>query len=155
METHERIKDYRTIGGWLMLLQIFIILNGISWLRNLQLFYGLLGEKEKLMNEMQVADTSLYTSFIYFEIASAIIMLMFTAALIYFMFRRTKMFKLFMIIYLVVEIILELIVFFVYGSLTQTQGGLPVEKLIFTTVIAALITFYIMTSERVKLTFIK
>lgn len=41
----------RTLGGWLIAIQVFIILNAISWVTNLQLYYKLLGEKEILIKE--------------------------------------------------------------------------------------------------------
>ncbi|RPI17524.1 MAG: DUF2569 family protein [Ignavibacteriae bacterium] len=155
MDKQEKVKDYKSIGGWLMVLQVFILLNGISWLRNIQLFFGLLGEKEKLIDEMHISAPGAYTAFIYFEIVAAIVMLLFTITLIYYMFKMAKVFKLLVIIYVAVEVVLEFLVYFLFGPMLQTIGSIPVEKMAFSVVIAGLITFYILTSIRVKETFVR
>jgi hypothetical protein len=155
MNLLEKEKDYKSLGGWLMALQVFILLNGISWLRYLQLYFGLLSEKDKLISDMHISTPAVYTSFIYFEITSAVVMLLFTVALIYYMFRMAKLFKLLMILYVSLEVVLEFAVYFIFGSMLQSIGSLPVEKMAFTVVIAGMIVYYILKSERVKLTFIK
>lgn len=154
MDYSEKEKNYKSLGGWLMVLQVFILLNGISWLRNLQLYFGLLDEKNKLISDMHISDPSAYVSFIYFEIVSAVVMLLFTAVLIYFMFKMASIFRILMIIFVTVEVLLELTVYFIYGSMLQSIGAIPVEKMVFTVVIAGMIIYYMSKSERVMKTFI-
>jgi hypothetical protein len=145
---------YYSLGGWLIPLQVFIILNGISWFRNLELFIGLLNEKDKLMETIHAQDPSIYMSFIYFEIVTAVVMLIFTIAMFYFMFRRYKLFKLLTIIYFITEVILEAAVIFIFSSRMEGIGAVPVEKIYFTAAIALLVIVYIIKSKRVELTFI-
>jgi hypothetical protein len=144
---------YYSLGGWLIPLQVFIILNGISWFRNLELFLGLLNEKDKLMETLHTQDPSIYVSFIYFEIVTAIVMLAFTAALFYFMFRRYKLFKMLTIIYFITEVILEAAVIFIFSSRMEGITAVPVEKIYFTAAISLLVIMYIIKSKRVHLTF--
>ncbi len=150
----EEKTNFKSLGGWLIPLQVFIILNGISWFRNLELFMGLLNEKDKLIDKLHSSDPSVYLSFIYFEIITAVVMLAFTVALFYFMFRRYKLFKLLTIIYFITEVILEAAVIFIFSSRMDGIGAIPVEKIYFTAAISLLVIIYILKSRRVELTFI-
>lgn len=150
----EQKTDFKSLGGWLIPLQVFIILNGISLFRNLELFMGLLNEKDKLIDKLHASDPSIYLSFIYFEIITAVVMLAFTAALFYFMFRRYRLFKLLTIIYFITEVILEAAVIFIFSSRMEGIAAVPVEKIYFTAAISLLVIIYILKSRRVELTFI-
>ena len=95
------LKGINSISGWLMVVQVFIILNAIEWIRNLEIFYGLLGEKDKLIQSQGITDPMLYNSFIYYEIIVSIIFAAFSIVLVYYMFKRSRIFPVLFIVYLV------------------------------------------------------
>src|SRR5688572_18241212 len=70
----EKQINTRTLGGWLILIQIFIILNAISWVGNLQMFYGIYGEKDTLIKAQNIQDPGLYNAFIYYELAMSLLL---------------------------------------------------------------------------------
>lgn len=155
MEENKNVKkiDTRTLGGWLILIQVFIILNAFSWLSNLQLYYKLLGEKDQLIKDKGVSDPSIYITFIYYELASSLVFTFGTFAVFYYFFKRNTYFPLIMTIYLVAEVLVEGLSFLFFAHLAGDRS-LMWQKLIFSTVIAVLIIVYLRISKRVKVTFI-
>lgn len=149
----EKQINTRTLGGWLILIQIFIILNAISWVGNLQLFYGIYGEKDKLIKAQNITNPSLYTAFIYYELAASIIFTFGAFLVFYYFFKRNIRFPLIMIVYLIAEVLSEGLSFVVFGSMIPDKS-LIYQKFGFTVVIAAAIIVYLRVSKRVKLTFI-
>src|SRR5438045_507747 len=97
--------NVRTLGGWLMAVQVFIILNALSWLRNLQVFYGLYGDKDNLIRTEGASNPSLYNTFIYFELASSIVFTFLSFMAFYYFFKRNSYFPLLMTVYLILEIL--------------------------------------------------
>ena len=143
----------RTLGGWLILIQIFIILNAISWLKNLQIFYGLLGEKDTLMKSQNITDTSLYNTFIYYELAASLVFTFLSFVVFYYFFKRNRNFPLMMTIFLILELIAELVSLLLFGNLAADSTFMW-QKIIFSFVIAVLMIVYLRISKRVKLTYI-
>jgi hypothetical protein len=145
--------DTRTLGGWLILIQVFIILNAFSWLNNLQLYYKLLGEKDQLIKDKGVSDPSIYITFIYYELASSLIFTFGTFAVFYYFFKRNSYFPLIMTIYLAAEVLVEGLSFLLFSSIAG-ESALIWQKLIFSAVISVFIIIYLRVSKRVKVTFI-
>lgn len=142
-----------SLGGWLIPIQIFIILNAISWIKNLQIFYNLLSEKQTLINQKPLDMMKLTEFFIYYELAVSLIFSFFSFAVFYYFFKRNKLFPILMITYLILEIILETVSLIIFRNLYEDYNFI-IQKFIFTIVIASLIILYLLKSERVKLTFI-
>ena len=149
----EKEINTRTLGGWLIPVQIFIILNAMSWLKNLQIFYGLLGEKDALIKSQNISDPSLYNAFVYYELAASLVFAFLSFAVFYYFFKRNRHFPLMMIVFLVIEIIAELLSILIFGSIINDTSFIW-QKIIFSFVIAVLIIVYLKISKRVKLTFI-
>lgn len=145
--------DTRTLGGWLILIQVFIILNAFSWLNNLQLYYKLLGEKDRLIKDKGVADTSIYTAFVYYELAASLVFTFGTFAVFYYFFKRNRYFPLIMTIYLAAEVLVEGLSFLLFRSIAG-DSALIWQKLIFSVVISIFVIVYLRVSKRVKVTFI-
>lgn len=153
MDKEEKKINTRTLGGWLIPVQIIIILNAISWIGNLQIFYRLLGEKDILIKDKNLTDTSVYSTFIYYELAASLVFAFSAFVVFYYFFKRNRYFPLIITIYLIAEIIVEGLSFLLFGSLAN-DPALMWQKLIFSFVIAVLIIGYLRVSKRVKLTFI-
>lgn len=149
----EKQINTKQLGGWLILIQIFIILNAISWVGNLQLFYGILGEKETLIKAQNIADPGFYTAFIYYELAASIIFTFGAFMVFYYFFKRNRLFPVLITVYLVLEVISEGLSFLIFGSMIPDKT-LIYQKFGFTLVIAIAIIIYVRISKRVKLTFI-
>lgn len=146
--------NVRNLGGWLMAVQVFIILNALSWLRNLQVFYGIYGDKDNLIRTSGAANPSLYNTFIYFELASSIVFTFLSFMTFYYFFKRNRYFPLIMTGYLILEILVDTISYFTFIPITGQQDIIW-QKLIFSSVVAVLLIVYLRISERVKLTFTK
>lgn len=153
LQMAEKEINTRTLGGWLILIQIFIILNAISWIGNLQTFYSLYGEKDTLIKAQNIADPSSYNAFIYYELAASLLLTFGAFMVFYYFFKRNRNFPLMMTVYLIVEVISELLSLFLFGSLIPDKT-IIYQKLAFTVVIAVSIIIYLRVSKRVKLTFI-
>lgn len=149
----EKEINTRTLGGWLILIQIFIILNAIMWVKNLQLFYDILGKKEILVKEQSAADPSTYFAFIYYELGMSLLLTFGAFVVFYYFFKRNKNFPLIMTIYLITEVVIEGLSFLIFGHLIPDKT-LIYQKFGFTFVIAAAIIVYLRVSKRVKVTFI-
>lgn len=143
----------RTLGGWLIAIQIFIILNAISWVKNLELYYRLLGEKEILIKEKNLSDPTMLNIFFYYELAASLVFTFLAFVVFYYFFKRNKLFPLLMIIYLVFEVAIEAISLLIFGHLSNNPE-LMMQKLAFSLVIASAMIIYLKRSERVKQTFI-
>ena len=143
----------RTLGGWLIAVQAFIILNAISWVGNLQLYYKLLGDKDILIKEKPQSDASLLNIFVYYELATSLVFTFLAFVVFYFFYKRNQRFPLYMTIYLIAEVVIEAISYFVFGHLAA-DPVIMLQKLAFSAVIAAAIIIYLRRSERVKQTFI-
>lgn len=152
-EQDPKIKGINNLGGWLSVVQIFIILNAFGWIRNLQLFYGLLGEKDKLIQTQKPPDPSLYSFFIYYELAASFIFIFLSVYLIYYMFKRSKYFPVMFIVYLILDLLAEALVLVLFSSVAETPL-IAEEKLIVGAAVALLLIVYVKVSKRVKLTFI-
>ena len=156
MENNRSAKkeiNTRTLGGWLIAVQAFIILNAISWVGNLQLYYKLLGEKDLLLKQKPPQDASMLNIFIYFELASSLVFAFLCFVVFYFFYKRNRNFPLMMIIFLIAEIIVEGLSYILFSHLSN-DPVLMLQKLAFSAVVAAAIIVYLKRSERVKQTFI-
>jgi hypothetical protein len=153
MQESEKQINTRTLGGWLIPIQVFIILNAMSWLRNLQVFYGLLGEKDILIKGMKITNPNLYVNFIYYELAVSLVFTFLSFVVFYYFFKRNRYFPLMMTLFLILEVIAESVSFILFSSL-GTQQDMMIQKLIFKGVVSVLIIVYLRISKRVKLTFI-
>ncbi len=153
-ELNEKNKSINSVGGWLMAVQVFIFLNAYGWIRNFQIFSGLLSEKDKLIQSQGIADPALYNFFIYYELAASIIFTVFSIALIYYMFKRAKLFPMLFVIYIILDLLTDALVLFFFGSVSESPEIIK-QKLIFSFVITILLISYIRFSKRVKETFIK
>jgi hypothetical protein len=149
----EKEINTRTLGGWLILIQIFIILNAISWAGNLQVYYKLLGDKDNYLKEKGITNTGTYTAFVYYELAASLLFTFGAFAVFYYFFKRNTYFPLIMTIYLIIEVITETVSFFLFSHLS-TDPSLMIQKLAFSAVIAIFVIVYLRISKRVKLTFI-
>jgi hypothetical protein len=149
----EKQINTRTLGGWLILIQIFIILNAISWVGNLQMFYGIYGEKDTLIKAQNIQDPGLYNAFIYYELAMSLLLTFGAFLVFYYFFKRNKNFPLIMTVYLIIEVAAEGLSFLLFGSMIPDKA-LIYQKFGFTFVIAVAIIIYLKVSKRVKLTFI-
>ena len=143
----------RTLGGWLIAVQAFIILNAISWVGNLQVYYKLLGEKDVLIKEKPAADAGLLNTFVYFELAASLVFAFLCFVVFYYFYKRNRNFPLIFIIYLVAEIIVEAVSYLLFAHLSN-DPVLMLQKLAFSTAIAVVMIVYLKRSERVKQTFI-
>lgn len=149
----EKEINTRTLGGWLILIQIFIILNAISWVGNLQTYYGLYGEKDILIKKENISDPALHNTFIYYELASSLLFAFGAFVVFYYFFKRNRHFPLIMTIYLILEVIAETLTVIIFSSIIPDKN-IIYQKLAFTAVIAVSIIVYLKVSKRVKLTFI-
>lgn len=140
---------YKRLGGWLGVLQVALLVNAFSWLRNVQLFLGL---KEEFGNK--ISTEVIRMNFIWFELISSFVMLGFSAIVIYYFMKRKIVFKILILVYLAFEVIVELLVFFLFAGLTTNQE-FGLYTLLFKVVIAGLIAGYILKSERVQKTFVE
>ena len=146
------LKGINSISGWLIAVQVFIILNAFGWIRNLELFFGLLGEKDKLIESQKIADPFLYNAFIYYEIAASVIFTVFSVAVVYYMIKRAEFFPTMFIIYIVLNLAVEAFVLVIFNTVSETPL-ITAEKLVFSVVIGAILIIYIKFSKRVKQTF--
>jgi hypothetical protein len=153
MQPKEKNINVRTLGGWLIPVQILIILNALIWLKNLQTFYALLGEKDNLIKAQNSINASLYNTFIYFELASSILFTFLSFAIFYYFFKRNKFFPLMMTIYLFLELVIDTASYFIFMPITGQQD-IVWQQLIFRAVVAVLVIIYLRVSLRVKMTFI-
>lgn len=150
----KKILNYNSLGGWLIPIQIFLILNSISWLKVFTVFLGLLGEKDKLSETYGALDPSQSLFFIYYELISSVVLVSLSIVTIYYFFRRSRYFKPLMIIYLILDFLVQLISYFLFGSQMAEQSHI-LQKLAFSFVISLLISVYIIMSMRVRSTFVK
>lgn len=146
------LKGINSVSGWLIAVQVFIILNAFGWLRNMELFFGLLGEKDKLIESQKIADPFLYNAFMYYEIAASVIFTVFSIAVVYYMIKRAKFFPSMFIIYIVLNLAVEAFVLLIFNEVSETPL-ITKEKLIFSVVIGVILIIYIRVSKRVKQTF--
>ncbi|MBE2228720.1 MAG: DUF2569 family protein [Ignavibacteria bacterium] len=157
MQNNERSDkkeiNTRTLGGWLIAIQAFIILNAISWVGNLQVYYKLLGEKEILIKQKPPEDAALLNIFIYYELATSLVFAFLCFVVFYFFYKRNTKFPLILIIYIIAEIVVEGLSYVIFGHLSN-DPVLMLQKLAFSIVIAVAIIVYLKRSERVKQTFI-
>ena len=134
-------------------MQEFIILNAISWVGNLQVYYKLLGEKDVLIREKPAADAGLLNTFVYFELAASLVFAFLCFVVFYYFYKRNRNFPLIFVIYLVAEVIVEAVSYLLFAHLSN-DPVLMLQKLAFSTVIAVVMIVYLKRSERVKQTFI-
>lgn len=144
----------KILGGWLILVQAYIIFNTVVWLKDAQLFYGILDKKDYLIAALgNNPNLGLYKIFIYFEFISSIFYVLVSFALFFIFFKRSKYFPKLMIALLALQIITETFSYFYFGPISGYQENL-LQKLLFSVVIAAAMGTYLVISKRVKLTFI-
>lgn len=153
-EPNEKLKSINTIGGWLMAVQVFIFLNAYGWIRNFQLFNSLLSEKEKIIQQGGITDPALYSYFIYYELAASIIFTVFSVVIIYYMFKRSKLFPMLFVIYIIADLLTDGLVLIFFGSVSEGPAIIQ-QKAIFSLVITIILVSYIRFSKRVKETFVK
>jgi hypothetical protein len=137
-----------------MAVQVFIFLNAYGWVRNFQIFSGLLSEKDKLIQTQSISDPALFDFFMYYELAASIIFTVFSVVLIYYMFKRSRLFPMLFIIYLILDLLTDALVLAFFGSVSESPAIIT-QKLIFGLIITILLISYIRFSKRVKETFIK
>ncbi len=143
----------RILGGWLILVQAYIILNVVMWVKNAQIFYGLITEKDKLIAAMgNNPNIGIYTTFMYYELVASVVFMIMMFVLFFIFFKKWRAFPPLMIITLVFEVISETFSYFYFGSISGNAEGI-LQKLIFSVVIAAVLIVYLRISKRVKLTF--
>ena len=144
----------KILGGWLILVQAYIIFNAIMWVKNAQLFWGLVKEKDKLIAAMSSNPNSgMYVTFIYFELVASIVFMILMFVLFYIFFKKWKNFPSLMIITLSFEIVSECFSYFYFGPISGYSDAI-LQKLIFSVIIAAVLIVYLKISKRVKLTFV-
>jgi len=151
-DTEKQINT-KTLGGWLIAVQVFLIMNAISWVRNLQMYYELFGKKDELIKEKGISDPGIYTAFIYYELAASLLFAFGAFISFWYFFKRNSYFPLIMTIYLIAEVVVEGVSFLAFGSLADDQSLLW-EKFGFTALIAVSFIIYLRRSKRVKQTFI-
>ena len=143
----------RILGGWLILVQAYLIFNAVVWLKNANLFWGLLKEKDTLISALgNNSNTGLYVTFIYYEVTASIIFTILMFVLFFIFFKKWKLFPKLMIITLILQILSEAFSYFYFGPISGYQESL-LQKLIFSSAIAVLLIVYLIISKRVKLTF--
>jgi len=152
-ETGKKVFDTRSLGGWLIAIQAFIILNAISWVGNLQMYYGIYGEKDNLIKQKPPQDAWLLNIFVYYELASSLVFAFLCFVVFYYFYKRNKRFPLIFTIYLVAEIIVEGLSYILFAHLSDNPV-LMLQKLAFSLVLAVVIIIYLKRSERVKQTFV-
>lgn len=144
----------KILGGWLILVQAYIILNVVMWVKNAQIFWGLLGEKDKLIAAMgNNPNIALYTAFMYYEFVASVVFMIMMFSLFFIFFKKWSVFPTLMIITLVFEALSETFSYFYFGPISGNAEGI-LQKLIFSVVIAAVLIVYLKVSKRVKMTFI-
>lgn len=147
-------RSINNLGGWLMVVQVFIFLNAYGWVRNFQIFSGLLNERNKLIQSQKITDVTLYNYFIYYEIAASIIFTVFSIVLIYIMFKRLRLFPMLFVIYILLDLLTDALILVFFGSVSDSPD-IVYQKLIFSFIISVLFISYIRFSKRVKETFVK
>jgi hypothetical protein len=147
-------KKYNNLNGWLIAVQIFMIVKAFIWIRNVQLYLGILDEKDNLLSSMGIKDPHLYNIFVYFELINSFLCLSFYIMLIYYMFKRSHFFPMLVFIFLISEFIFNIISALIFIQI-QPMDSSAIWSLLVNFIIALIILLYIKRSERVKFTFVK
>src|SRR5438552_629208 len=116
--------NVKTLGGWLIPVQIFIILNTLYWLKRVQVFYELLGEKDSLMKTQNISNPALYNSFMYYEVFAGIFFTALSFIVVYLFFKRIRYFPLTMIVYLILQVAAEAAPYLIYKPILGQQDVL-------------------------------
>lgn len=147
-------KKYRTLNGWLILVQIFLIVKAFVWIRNVELYLSVVDKKDELMKTLGTVDTGLYNFFVYFELMMSFICLCFYIIMIYYLFKRSKYFPKLAYIFLISEILLNIISTFIFVRIQPAEPAI-LWNLAVNFAVAVLLIIYLRNSVRVKLTFVK
>ncbi|MFI5144606.1 MAG: DUF2569 family protein [Ignavibacteria bacterium] len=147
-------KKYRTLNGWLILVQMFLIIKAFVWIRNVELYLTVVDKKDELLKTINVSDTGLYNIFVYFELVMSFLCLFFYIILIYYMFKRSRFFPKLANLFLISEILLNFISTFIFIQLQPIEPAI-IWNLAVNFVVAVLMIIYLRNSVRVKMTFVK
>jgi hypothetical protein len=143
----------RILGGWLILVQAFIIFNAIVWLKDAQLFWGLFEKRDSLIAALgDNPNKGLYAVFVYYELIASVLFTFLMFVLFFIFFKRRSIFPKLMIGTLILQIISETFSYFFFGPISGYQDSL-LTKLVFSAATAILLIVYLIYSKRVKLTF--
>lgn len=144
----------KILGGWLILVQAYIIFNLVVWLKDLNLFWGLLKEKDKMLEALgSNPNIGLYTTFIYFEVVVSIVFTLAMFAMFFIFFKKWRVFPKLMISVLTLQIASEAFSYFYFGPISGYQESL-LQKLVFSAFVALILIGYLVMSKRVKMTFV-
>ena len=143
------------LAGWLIMVQVFIMVSVLQWIKNAQLYWGLLDEKDKLITALgNNADKSFYISFVYYEFISSVVVCLAMLVSFTMFFKKSRHFPMILIITVILEVAAESISVFVFGSISGYMDQL-VQRLVMGVIISICIVVYLIKSERVKLTFVR
>ncbi len=146
-------RKYKNINGWLFAVQIFLIVKAFIWIRNVQLYLGILDKKDEMLTSMGITEPGLYNIFVYYEVVTSFLCLSFYIIMVYYMFKRSRLFPKLTYIFLVSEFIINIISTTIFIQILPIEASI-MWNLIVNFVIAVIILIYLKYSERVKLTFI-
>jgi len=156
------VRDLNAIGGWLILFGIGRILSPIIILQTIFLTYLPIftnGSLEKLSQIGNAAYSLLWKPTMIFELGVNIILLVFSAVLLFSFFGRKKWFPKIFISLSMITIIFALIdavlITQIQRSLSLNLNINPVTQIISPVVIGAMWIPYLLISNRVKNTFVK
>ena len=147
-------KKYRTLNGWLILVQMFLIVKAFVWIRNVELYLSVVDKKDELLKTLGAVDIGMYNIFVYFELIMSFVCLSFYIIMIYYLFKRSQFFPKLANIFIISEILLNIISTFIFIGIQPAEPAI-LWNLAVNFVVAVLLIIYLRNSVRVKLTFVK
>ena len=123
-------KKYRTLNGWLILVQMFLIIKAFVWIRNVELYLNVFDKKDELLKTINVSNIGLYNVFVYFELVMSFLCLCFYIIMIYYLFKRSRFFPKLTNIFLISEILLNFISTFILIQKKFTYWVLPADSVL-------------------------
>ncbi len=109
--------------------------------------------KNEMLTSMGITEPNLYNIFVYYEVVTSFLCLSFYIIMVYYMFKRSRLFPRLTYIFLVSEFILNFISTIIFLQILPIEASI-MWNLIVNFVIVVIILIYLKYSERVKLTFI-
>ena len=147
-------KKYTNLNGWLILVQMFLIIKAFVWIRNVELYLNVFEKKDELLKTINVSNTGLYNFFVYFELVMSFLCLSFYIIMIYYLFKRSRFFPKLTNLFLISEILLNFISTFIFIQLQPVEPAI-IWNLAVNFAVAVIMIVYLRNSARVKLTFVK
>ena len=147
-------KKYTNLNGWLIIVQMFLIIKAFVWIRNVELYLNVFEKKDELLKTINVSNTGLYNIFVYFELVMSFLCLSFYIIMIYYLFKRSRFFPKLTNLFLISEILLNFISTFIFIQLQPIEPAI-IWNLAVNFVVAVLMIIYLRNSVRVKFTFVK